>query len=341
MAIVQYGKVATFILKRSPFTSAEVRQLKQVSDALKFTVLYAPGVTPPRNLAPTGAGHWEAAQDAPNDYARLILAGDRHAFYTGYPVDITPTTDDRPFFFHTTKLKDQASVAFGRTMLFGNGLSALMTLMGISAALVVLFILGPMAFSGRDLLGSGWSWWLAYFGVLGAGFMLVEVALLQRFVLLLGHPVYSLTVTLFSLLLGTGVGSYLSRRVREDRVRSRLLAALVAVALLGVVAIVALPPIIRAAIALSLVARIAIAVALLFPAGLLMGIPLPAGVRLLARRQPDLLPWAWAMNGALSVLGATLAVFIAMNWGFSVTLLTGGAVYFAAAGLATRMSTIP
>ena len=81
--------------------------------------------------------------------------------------------------------------------------------------LVVLFILGPMAISGRRLLGSGWPGWLAYFGLLGAGFMLVEVALLQRFVLLLGHPVYSLTVTLFSLLLGTGLGSYLSRRIAD------------------------------------------------------------------------------------------------------------------------------
>ena len=77
-------------------------------------------------------------------------------------------------------------------MLFGNGLSALMTLMMISGLLVVLFILGPMALSGRQFLGSGWPAWLLYFGLLGAGFMLVEVALLQRFVLLLGHPVYSL-----------------------------------------------------------------------------------------------------------------------------------------------------
>ena len=337
LAIVQHEKVVTFILKKTPFTSAEVAQLQRVCDSLKFTVLYAPGVTPPAHLAPTGAGHWEAAKDAPNDYARLILAPERHAFYASYPLDITPTTDDRPFFFHTTKLKDQAAVAFGRAMLFGNGLSALMTLMGISTALVLLFIIGPMALSGRTLLGSGWGWWLAYFGMLGAGFMLVEVALLQRFVLLLGHPVYSLTVTLFSLLLGTGVGSYLSRRIGEDHVRSRLLAALFGVALLGIVAIFALPPIIRAAIVASLPARILIAVALMFPAGLLMGIPLPAGVRLLARRQPELLPWAWAMNGALSVLGATLAVFIAMNWGFSVTLLAGGVVYVAAAGLAARM----
>jgi len=336
VAVIQHEKVATFILKRTPFTSGEVRQLQDVCDALKFTLLYAPGVAPPERLAPTGAGHWEAAANAPNDYARLVLAPDRHAFYASYPLDITPTTDDRPFFFHTTKLKDQASVAFGRAMLFGNGLSALMTLMGISTALVALFILGPMAFGGRALLGSGWPWWLAYFGLLGAGFMLVEVALLQRFVLLLGHPVYSLTVTLFSLLLGTGVGSFLSRRIGESRVRARLLSALIGVAVLGLVAIVALPPIIRAAIGATLPARIGLVVALLFPAGLLMGIPLPAGVRLLARRQPDLLPWAWAMNGALSVLGATLAVFIAMNWGFSIALLAGSAAYVGAAGLAFR-----
>jgi hypothetical protein len=223
-------------------------------------------------------------------------------------------------------------------MLFGNGLSALMTLMGISTALVLLFILGPMALSGRSLLGTKWPWWLAYFGLLGAAFMLVEVALLQRFVLLLGYPVYSLAVTLFSLLLGTGVGSFLSRRIDESRVRSRLVASLMGITVLGLAAIAALPPVIRASVGAPLGARIALAVALLFPAGILMGIPLPAGVRLLVRRQPDLLPWAWAMNGALSVLGATLAVFIAMNWGFSVTLLVGGLVYTAAAGLALTAS---
>jgi hypothetical protein len=293
---------------------------------------------PPERLAPTGAGQWEAAADAPNDYARLILAADRQTFYAGYPLDITPTTDDRPFFFHTTKVKDQVGVAFGKTMLFGNGLSALMTLMAISTALVLLFIVGPMALSGRSLLGTEWPRWLAYFGLLGAAFMLVEVALLQRFVLLLGHPVYSLTVTLFSLLLGTGTGSFLSRRIDESRVRSRLVAALFGITLLGLAAIVALPPVIRAAVGAPLGARVALTVALLFPAGILMGVPLPAGVRLMARRQPDLLPWAWAMNGAMSVLGATLAVFIAMNWGFSVTLLAGGLVYASAAALIAKAS---
>ena len=100
-------------------------------------------------------------------------------------------------------------------MLFGNGLSALMTLMAISVTFVTLFVVGPLVLSGSELRGSHWPRWLGYFGMLGAGFMLIEVALLQRFVLLLGHPVYSLTVTLFSVLLGTGVGSLISRRISD------------------------------------------------------------------------------------------------------------------------------
>ena len=132
-------------------------------------------------------------------------------------------------------------------MLFGNGLSALLTLIGISAALVVLFVIGPLALTGRGAARPrGWLAWLVYFGALGAGFMLIEVSVLQRFVLLLGHPVYSLTVTLFSLLLGTGLGAAWSRRfddaalrrtgaigVARDRGRSALVVIVVATPLVA------------------------------------------------------------------------------------------------------------
>ena len=218
-------------------------------------------------------------------------------------------------------------------MLFGNGLSALMTLMMISAIFVVLFVVGPLALAGSELRGTHWPRWLCYFGLLGAGFMLVEVSLLQRFVLLLGHPVYSLTVTLFSLLLGTGAGSLLSQRITDAQLQRRIQLVLFGIVLVALLGIVALPPIIAASISASHIARIALAVALITPAGVLMGMPLPAGVRLLAANHAELVPWAWGMNGALSVIGATLAVFIAMNWGFSVTLLTGAAAYLTASVL--------
>src|SRR5687767_12548956 len=233
LAIVRFDRVATFLLKKTPFSESDARRLVSVADELGFSVLYVPGLgtTPSHAGEHDNPAEMQRTGTSADDYRALILAADRDRFIADYPLDITPTTDDRPFFFHTTRLGDQLDVAFGRSMLFGNGLSALMTLMGISATLVLLFIVGPLVISARP--AAGWGRWLIYFGALGAGFMLLEVALLQRFVLLLGHPVYSLTVTLFSLLLGTGVGSLISRRVSDDdvtRVTTRAIAAIVAVA---------------------------------------------------------------------------------------------------------------
>jgi hypothetical protein len=316
LAVVQQDRVATFLLKKTPFTPAEAARLRATAADLDFKILYAPG-----------------QRDADNDYAKLALSTDPNAFYSSYGLDVEPTSDDRPFFFHTTKIRDQFQTAFGRSMLFGNGLSALMTLMMISLGFVVLFVVGPLALSGSELRGTGWPRWLCYFGLLGAGFMLVEVSLLQRFVLLLGHPVYSLTVTLFSLLLGTGAGSLLSQRISDSHLQRQVSVVLLGIVLVAILGIVALPPIIAASISASHFARIALAVALIAPAGVLMGMPLPAGVRLLSAEHAELVPWAWGMNGALSVIGATLAVFIAMNWGFSVTLLAGAAAYLTAAVL--------
>src|SRR5262249_37754686 len=157
--------------------------------------------------------------------------------------------DDRPFFFHTTKLKNQFEVAFGRAMLFGNGLSALMTLLAISALLVAFFVIGPLLITDRGIAHpSGWMAWLAYFAALGAGFMLIEVSVLQRFVLLLGHPVYSLTVTLFSLLLGTGIGASWSRRFPDQSLPRVGAVAVAVVALIAVVFIAVASPIVAWAI---------------------------------------------------------------------------------------------
>jgi hypothetical protein len=331
LAIIQHDRVATFLLKKSPFTAEEVSRLQSLSDRLQFRILYAPGTEGPI-AAP--AGEWlEGTETAA--YAQLILAPDRHAFYASHDQDIRPTTDDRPFFFHTTKLEDQFDVAFGRSMLFGNGLSALLTLMAISATLVAAFVVGPLIAAGGDR-PAGWFAWLAYFGSLGAGFMLIEVAVLQRFVLLLGHPVYSLTVTLFSLLLGTGIGAALSRRFAPETVRRSAAVALAGIVAVGLLSIVIVTPFIDWAIPFSRTLRIAVAVAVLVPIGMLLGIPMPSGIRLLSARAPQMLTWAWGMNGALSVVGATLAIFIAMNWGFSATFLAASSTYLV--GLAALLT---
>jgi len=334
LAIIRHHRVATFLLKRTPFTPDEVSRLHETTQRLGFTVLYLPGV--PADPVTEEDADMQRTGTSAADYERLILATDRRQFIADYARDIRATTDDRPFFFHTTRLRDQFDVAFGRSMLFGNGLSALLTLFGISLLLVVLFIVVPLL-AGGARPGRGWPAWLVYFAALGAGFMLIEVALLQHFVLLLGHPVYSLTVTLFSLLLGTGIGSLAGRRVADARVHTVTRRVLVGVALAGVVAPAVLPSLIDVAIPWPLPVRIVTAVAVLLPLGALLGMALPGGMRLLARAQPELVPWGWGMNGAFSVVGATLAIFIAMNWGFAVTLLAGAAVYLMAMGTFSRL----
>ncbi|HEY6211031.1 MAG TPA: hypothetical protein VIW45_02045 [Vicinamibacterales bacterium] len=326
VAVVRHDRVATFLLKRSPFTAAEIARLRDVAARLQFDILYAPG----DHVDPDGDSSKAQTVDGTStaDYARLALASDRDAFYRAYPNDIRPITDDRPFYFHTTKLANQFSVAFGRTMLFGNGLSALITLLAISAAVVVLFVIGPLALADRGAPHPhGWFAWLMYFGALGAGFMLIEVSVLQRFVLLLGHPVYSLTVTLFSLLLGTGVGAALSRQIADGSLRKGGSLALIGVVALAIVLMAGSQSVVDWAIPLSRTTRILIAIAMLLPVGVLLGVPMPTGLRLLTRQSPQMVAWAWGINGALSVLGATLAIFIAMNWGFRMTLASASAVY--------------
>ena len=213
-------------------------------------------------------------------------------------------------------------------MLFGNGLSALMTLLGISAGLVVLFVIGPLIFAGGgQARPRGWLAWLVYFGALGAGFMLIEVSVLQHFVLLLGHPVYSLTVTLFSLLLGTGLGAAWSRRFDQARFGAAARSAILTVASSPWRSWSSPRRSSTGRFRSRAAARMLIAVAMLVPVGVALGIPMPTGMRILSARSPQMLAWAWGINGALSVLGATLAIFIAMNWGFRVTLMTASATY--------------
>jgi spermidine synthase len=128
IAIVQQGDVATFLFKRSPLTAAETMRLRTSADDLGFRVIYAPA--PDGGPVASDGKHPQPQSEKAGDYATLLLSSDRREFYERYPQDIWPTNDDRPFFFHTTKLQDQLDVALGKTLLFGNGLSALLTLMG-------------------------------------------------------------------------------------------------------------------------------------------------------------------------------------------------------------------
>ncbi len=310
------GRVATFIIKNSPLTDAEVVRLVEQCERLKFGIVYAPLTPSHRTPSPR------------NEYTRLITSNDLERFYRLFPWDISPTTDDRPFFFQNRRLRDEMKIRLDRSMLFGGGFDTLRTVSLVSFALVSLFILLPLAGLSPEPIGriDRALAPIAYFACLGSGFMLIEIGLMQRFVLFLGHPVYSLSVILFTLMLGGGLGSALSRRIGKNPATTIGL-VIPAIIAASVIYSWSLPSLFTAWIGLSRVARILLSVALLLPLGVLLGMPLPAGVRVLGTSRPGLLAWAWGVNGATSILGASAAILIAMTWGFARVATVGAATY--------------
>ena len=317
--------VTTYMLRTTPFTPDENRRLREAADDLGFRIIYAPPLD------------GQPAEGDPQ-YVTLATTADADAIYRRHDTDISPVVDDRPFFFQGVK-PSSVPKAFRDAALTDSrdGISLLVRLLYVSIGLVVVFIVVPLVFRGgaptRELpLG-----WLAYFSCLGVGFMLIEIGLMQRFVLFLGHPVYALTVVLFTLLIGGAIGSRVSRRLGDPRRTLR-----VALPLVGAVAIgyaFALPHLFGWWLGFERPLRIALAGALLLPLGIGLGMPLPAGIAMLGRRRPEHLAWAWAMNGATSVLGSVVAMLIALTVGFRIVVLTGAVCYFVALALATLVPT--
>jgi hypothetical protein len=249
-----------------------------------------------------------------------------------YPYDISPVSDDSPFFFFTIKGKDVVRNFLARTghgMDWRNnlGVVTLGMVLLISLATVLTFLVLPLALRAESRNAASIPK-LLYFVMVGLGFILVEISFIQRFVLFLGHPTYALTVVVFLLLLASGTGSLLSRRWMKGPSRLPWILVLI-VLVLGLLSLV-LPKLLVSQVGLPFPIKILISGALLIPAGLLMGIPFPIGLLRIAGRQTGIVEWAWAMNAGATVLGSVTAIVIAIHFGLTATLLCGAAAYIAA-----------
>ena len=268
-----------------------------------------------------------------NAFSRLIRSGDPYTFSRGYDYNVSPVTDDAPFFFFTLKPAQLLHLRTRHSMDWkvNVGVAVLGMLLVISVLAVAAFLVVPLLLeggSGRSTAGT-----LPYFVAVGLGYILVEVTFVQRFVLFLGHPTYALTVVIFLLLLASGTGSALSRRLSPDG--SGIWSPLVAIVATLLVYIAVLPRVLNHFVGAEFSGKIAISALLLAPLGLVMGMPFPTGLRaLIVRAQTghtdDSIEWAWAMNAAASVLGSVLAIVIAIRFGFTLTLSCGAAAYAAA-----------
>jgi hypothetical protein len=305
--------IATLLVKRSPFTPEEADTLVRISEERDFLALQIPG---------------RVAEPPVRD---LIYNQNRADFWDNYPSDVSPTTDDKPYFFYTLRPGNLDDWRFeqGVSNMNNQGIFVLYSLLVIVAVLAVLTILVPLWWKRRDALASAPGRWfyVGYFVSLGLAFLLVEIPLIQRFGLFLGHPIYALAVILFSVLLFSGVGSYLSGRLAGDRPARLAVQVIPLLLVLLTIYAFTLTPLLRSQLALELPLRIGLSVLLIAPLGLLMGMPMPLGIAVLDKVRPQLIPWMWGINGATSVVASVLAMVVSLNIGLRGTLLVGMGIY--------------
>lgn len=290
-------RMSVMVLGKQPLEEMEIRQLAEGAETLGMQPLFLSRVF-----------------EAP--FAPLLEGASLDDFLEGNPLyDLRPTSDDRPFFF---KLDLGLPLPLAQTLV-------------VATALAISLLILTLR-QGRHSRPQGR--WFAIVGcmaAMGMGFMLLEVPLIQRLQLLVGHPVRSLVLVLGTLLFASGVTSLVTQRWPRHRLARRMAGAGLLVATLGVLYRLILPCLVQLLLPASLIWRVLATVALTAVLGVPMGVPFPSAVRLAGERHRAGVPLIWGVNGAFSVLGSTLAMAVAMTWGFSWAMTAGAALYIALA----------
>jgi hypothetical protein len=315
------GIAVAVLTKKSPFTADEETTVKQfLKDHPPLKLLYAP------------------SEPGANAFTRLLQSGDPYAFSAKYAYNVSPVTDNAPFFFFTLKPEHiwrSIGKPGGLDWKVNLGVAVLAMLLLISIFAVLAFLIVPLLLQ-TEAAGNSAS--ILYFVAIGLGYILVEVTFIQRFVLFLGHPTYALTVVVFLMLLSSGAGSVVSRKWSAAPQRVWVPLLITASALMLYVWI--LPQILNRLVGVPFPAKLVISALLLAPLGFAMGMPFPAGLRAVARTGGSI-EWAWAMNAASSVLGSVLAIVIAIQFGLNVTLICGAVSYLLALVLRGKLLGAP
>jgi spermidine synthase len=314
-ALDEDGIPVVVLAKKSAFTAEEEQSVQTHLRANpKLTALYLP--SDPKS----------------NPFSDLIASNNPTKFAQQYAYNVAPVNDNAPFFFFTLKL-DQLlhpkNLVHGIDWKVNLGVVVLAMVLAISVIAVVAFLIVPLAVQGTHAHPLR----LLYFVAIGLGYILVEIAFIQRFVLFLGHPTYALTVVVFLLLLSSGAGSLASRKWLAQTHRAWIALALIATAILLYVFI--LPGLLNSLVGLPFIAKLLVSAALLVPLGFAMGMPFPTGLRALNENAVE---WAWAMNAGSSVLGSVLAMVIAIQFGLNVTLACGALAYLVAIPFAKSLN---
>ena len=339
LAFVRSWNTGTIVVTREPMGEEQIAAVRKFCADRFFDACYYPGME-------AAEANRYTQLEAPYYFeaARAILSGDREAFYRGYEFHVRPATDDRPYFFRFLRGRDLGRLweegIQGVPFVEWGYLSLVATLIQsvVAGALLILAPLVFMARCGRAHSPAGKGAVFVYFACLGFAFMFLEIAFIQVFMRFLAYPIYAVSVVLVAFLAFSGCGSLWSGKLPAgSRVRAvRVVAALIAAQSIAYVLL--LPPFFSLAAGWPDFAKIPCSIALLAPLAFCMGVPFPCGLQGVSDRAPALLPWAWATNGCTSVIGATLATFIAVHFGFRAVVIVALVLYGAAAW---RMGALP
>jgi hypothetical protein len=322
--IAAWGAKDTILVSREPFSAADIATVAASLGPGHMQAVYLPGT---QNATP---------------FRDLLLTSRPEAFFDSYPFDVRPVTDDQPFFFYTTQSRDVwrylgSASHDSADFKINRALPLLFGLVGVSIiATIVILSLPPLVLGKRLPRQPGAVGALLYFLAIGAGYILIQVALIQKFVLFLGHPTYALTVIIFSMLVFSGLGSYFSQRfIAGDW--TRLCMALVLIAVLVGILSTVVTSVTEGGVGLPFLVKVLISVLLIAAPAFVMGMPFPTALNRVEAVMPACVRWAWAINAAASVLGSAAAVFLAIYLGLRTTLLIGGLLYLGA-WLSARLS---
>jgi hypothetical protein len=320
-----WGALDTVLIARRALSPADLDSARTAMASANMQHVYLPD----ENIA--------------NPFTDFLRARDTATFFRNYPFDISPVSDNRPFFFYTVQPRDlwnfiSSASRESADYKVNKAVPLLFAITGISiVATLIILALPPVVLGARLPRQKGVLRFLLYFLFIGAGYILIEVALIQKFVLFLGQPTYALTIVIFSMLVSSGIGSYCSRRFLADdegRLRRALVLVSIFVAMLGGLTSFLL----TAAVGLPIGLKALMTVLMIAPAGFLMGMPFPTGLRRLEEWHHPSVRWAWALNAASSVLGSVGALLCAIYMGLLQTLLAGGLLYLLALATLTRKS---
>lgn len=318
----------TVLAKPSGWSTEELVAVRRFAEERRLDLVWAPDVRPEEtnrfNRLPQPI-YYQTVR-------ALLAAHNRAAFYAAGEFNLAPATDNRPFFFHffTWRQTPEVLATLGRTWqpFGGSGYFVLVVMLALVVVLSAVLILLPLALPGRRqpaglaTAGEPRLRALLYFGLLGLAFLLVEIPLIQQWILIVGQPAYAFAAVVSVLLIFSSLGSL---STRSPRWSGR--AAFAALVLLAVATPFVLAWLTRHTLGWPLLLRAGVASLSLTPLAFLMGLPFPLGLAWLERSGPRLVPWAWAVNGCASVVSGVLAAMAALSYGFSAVLLAGAACY--------------